>query len=73
MPIKIRRQALSTPYKRASVTIVSIDQFLKEARKLNKYSTEKEHLKIVLSATVIFPYYFTLAPNLDVAFWVKEK
>jgi len=48
MAIRIRHQRFLPGQKRATVTIIGVDQFTRRARKLDPTKTEREHLLEVL-------------------------
>lgn len=61
MPLRIRHQILYRPYKRTFVEIISVDQFTRMARKIEKSQTERQHLAKLLETKFDgFPEVYTL-------------
>lgn len=76
MALRIRKQALHRPYKRASVEIISVDQFTKFARKIDKTKTERQHLRKLMESpsgsNVFNRYYVEISHELTWAFWLEK-
>lgn len=73
MSIRIRHQTLYRPYKRHPVRILSVDQFTKFARKLDKNLSEREHLIRLLTPKFDVTYTITIDETKDELFWLEKK
>lgn len=73
MSIRIRHQDFAPKAKRASVEIISVDQFTRRARLIEKSKSERQHLfRVLLALTPKHYSLFDLKTQHSHSFWIEK-